>query len=382
MVKKDDGFAFSKNLTSQKFLFAFILVFLAVFVPFTARFITGVNAVSASAASLNISDSRAGMTAVTYTFSFTASASTGIKQVDIQMCTTASGTCVAPTGFNGGTALQTDTLSGSGRTVTGPSANHYKIVVGTTATQSPLSVSLPINGVTNPSTINASFFGRITTFSDAGTTTIDTATVATATLDTTSIAVSAVVDPSLTFSVAAVGLSSPVDAGSGPNTTVATTTTTIPFGTITNGSTNIAAHDVTVSTNAGSGFTVSLKTLASPPLSSGSNNVDQFCGESGNTCVNTSPQSWSSPAGGTANTNTGFFGYTTNDSTLCTFTAARFTSGGPKYAGPDTTAREVDCASSGVSSETKRIGYRLEINGIQPAGSYSGTVILVATPTY
>lgn len=371
-------------LTSKKFIAAFLFFFFVVFVPLTARLVTNVNAVvSATAASLSISDSRAGATSVTYIFSFTATQSTGIKQVDIEMCTTASSTCTAPTGFGvGGSAVQSQTIEGTTFTPSGPSANHYKVVIGTTATQSPLSSSITFTGTTNPSTTNTAFFGRITTFSDTGTTILDTAVVAAATLDTTSLAVSASIDPTLSFSIAGVGLSAAVDSGSGPNTTVATAATTIPFGTVTSGSTNIAAHDITIITNAGAGFTVSLKALADPPLVSGSYNIDKFCGESSNTCVGTSPQSWSTPAGATASTNTGYFGYTTSDSTLCTYTAARFTSSGPKWAGPETTAYEVDCNTAGVTTETKRIGWRLEVDGVQPAGAYTGTVILVATPTY
>ncbi len=371
-------------LVSKKFLLIFLFLFLSLFIPITASLVTRVNAVSsATTASLSISDSRAGATSVTYVFSFTATQSAGIKQVDLQMCTTASGTCTAPTGFGvGATNLQSNSIEGTTFTTSGPSANHYRITIGTTVTQSPLSTSMTFTGTTNPTTINTTFFGRITTYSDAGITVLDTAVVAAATLNTTSLAVSASIDPTLSFSIAGVGLSANVDAGSGPKTTVITTATSIPFGTVVTGSTNIAAHDVTIITNAGSGFTVSLKTLADPPLVSGSYNIDKFCGETANTCVNTSPQSWSTPAGAVANANTGYFGYTTNDSTLCTFTAARFTSGGPKFAGPETIPYEVDCNPAGVITETKRLGWRMEVNGAQPAGSYTGTIILVATPTY
>ena len=86
------------------------------------------------------------------------------------------------------------------------------------------------------------------------------------------------------------------------------------------------------------------------------------------------------PAGDTANTNTGFFGYSTEDTTLCTGTAGRFQSN--KWAGTTTTGQEVACNSGNVTAETTRIGYQAEVNAVQPAGAYTGSVILIATPTY
>ena len=161
------------------------------------------------------------------------------------------------------------------------------------------------------------------------------------------------------------------------------TATTIPFGTLSAGTEKVAAHDITITTNAGGGYTVTASHSANvqgtgaPLISGATNNIDPFSGTNG------TPTTWSAPGGTTANTNTAFFGYTTNDSTLCTGTAARFTSsGGNKWAGSSTVGQEVACSAAGVSSETTRLGWEIEANDIHPAGSYTGTVILVATPTY
>lgn len=245
--------------------------------------------------------------------------------------------------------------------------------VGTTVVQSPTAVSLLFGNIVNPSTVNTTYYARITTYSDVGSTTIDTAQVAFAILDTTSIAVTATVDSTFTFTVAGVGTTSTVNSA---GTNVTTTAVLIPFGTLTSGSTKIAAHDLTVVSNALNGYQITVKAPSLPPLTDASNNIDPFTG------TNSAPQTWSAPNGSSANVNTGFFGYTTNDSSLGSGTAGRFTTGAPKWAGINSIAEEVAYNSGAVATETTRVGWEIEVNTLQPSGSYTGTVILVATPTY
>ena len=366
-----------------KLFASLLLVVLLTLPPVVNLFVASAHAGTLSSYNVQINNSQAAATNVTYTFNWTTTATTAIKQIDIQVCTTASGTCTAPSGFSSGTpTLASDNIAGTGRTTTAPTANAFRVVVGTPASQSTQAMFLNFTGVTNPSTINTTYYVRTTTYSDTGSTTIDgTTSAAFAVLDTSSIAVSASVDPSFSFSVAGVSSGGNFNGGTG-NINVTATANTIPFGTLTAGTPKIAAQDVTVSTNAANGYTVTASSSANaqsgnPPLISGaSNNIDTFSG------TNTTPTTWSAPAGTTANVNTGYFGYSTEDATLCTGTASRFTSGGPKWAGPSTTGAEVICNAAGVSSETTRIGWEVAINGVQPAGSYTGTAVLVATPTY
>jgi hypothetical protein len=152
------------------------------------------------------------------------------------------------------------------------------------------------------------------------------------------------------------------------------TATSIPFGTLSSGSPKIAAHDVTVTTNSQNGYAVTVKST-NPPLVDGSNNIDNF------TEPNSLPLVWSAPSGNTPNVNTGFVGYTTEDTSLCTGTGSRFS--GNKWAGFDTTAYEVACNTNPVlSGETTRIGWQVEVNSNQPAGSYAGYISVIITPTY
>ncbi|MCX6730496.1 MAG: hypothetical protein NTZ55_01485 [Candidatus Roizmanbacteria bacterium] len=93
--------------------------------------------------------------------------------------------------------------------------------------------------------------------------------------------------------------------GQAINVTSGTSATTIPFGTLATGGTKVVAHDATIVTNAANGYQVTVNALANPPLADAGNNIDFFSGD------NTTPTTWSSPAGNTATINTGFVGYTT-----------------------------------------------------------------------
>lgn len=359
-----------------------LLLLLLILPPFSPLTVFIANAGTLSNAKVLINNSQASATNVSYNFRFTTPATTSIGKVVIQFCTAASGTCTTPTGMTTtGAARANDNIAGTGRTDTFTTNGTLSVDITTPAAQSTQNVVMDFTGITNPSTTNTSHFARITTYQSDDTTVLDTATVAFATLDTNSIAVSATVDPTLTFTVAGVtGNGSATVNGATITNGLATTATTIPFGTLTAGTPKIAAHDVTITTNAVNGYTVTASHSATsqsgnPPLVSGtSNNIDSFTG------TNTSPATWSSPSGTSANVNTGFFGYTTEDTSLCTGTANRFSSN--KWAGTTTTGEELICSSTGVSSQTTRVGWQVEVNNIQPAGSYTGTVILIATPTY
>ncbi len=359
---------------SVKSFLALLVIFALVSLSFFPPFVSKVNAGTFTSAKLTISDSRATQASVQYDFSQIWTVSTAIKQVDIQVCTTASGSCSAPTGFSSGSpTLSSDNLTGTGRTTSAPTGNAFRVVVTSTATQTGTPLTLSFTGVTNPTTADTTYFARTTTYSDTGSTSIDTVTVAFAILTSTSIAVTAAVDPSLTFTVAAVNSGGTVN---GATTNVTTTAILIPFGTLSSGSTKIAAHDLTVTTNASGGYTTTVKATATPPLVDGSSNIDTF------TSINSAPAIWSSPAGTSNSVNTGFFGYTTNDATLGTGTAARFTDTGNEWAGTTTSPLEVAFSAIGASLEVTRVGWQAEINSIQAAGSYTGTVILTTTPTY
>lgn len=350
-----------------KVLVSFLLVILIALPPLVNIFVPQAQAGSFTSAKLTISDSRAGQSSVDHTFVFTPIQTTSIKTIDFIFCTTASGTCTTPTGLVTTTGVQgTPTgISGTGYASTFTTNGTITLTVTTPATQALSAITVPYTVITNPTTINTTYYVRITT-RDASAAAIDTSTVAYAVLTTTSLAITASVDPTFTFTVAGVASGGTVNSAT---TNITTAAATIPFGTLVSGTANIGAHDVSVTTNSLNGYVVTVKAAATPPLADGSNNIDPFTG------TYASPATWSAPAGTAASVNTGFFGYTTEDTDFSVFQSN-------KWAGSETTARAIVSNATGTSTQTTRIGWRAEVNSVQPSGSYTGTAILVATPTY
>ena len=168
----------------------------------------------------------------------------------------------------------------------------------------------------------------------------------------------------------------------GATTTVATTDgASIPFGYVDSNTPAIAAHELSVTTNAQNGYQVTIRYNGSHPLSDGANIIDPFTG------TNDTPTTWSAPTG-TKNSNSGFFGYTTEDDTLSTVPGAadRFTSdGGNKWAGLNSTPEEVMYSTLGSEEgDTVLLGYQLEVNGptartLYRYGSFGGYTDVLKT---
>lgn len=166
-----------------------------------------------------------------------------------------------------------------------------------------------------------------------------------------------------------------------------TSATAITFGTLTVNTHRIAAQTVTVSTNASEGYTTAIRWTtgsgSDDGLDSNTNNCDGF---TASTATNASPQAWAAgtnPTGSAANVDTCWFGYTTEDSALGVGTAARFTTGGgDKWAPFSSTAYEVIYTANAVSAQATNIGYKVEVNGIQPQGTYTGTTEFITTAIF
>jgi len=174
----------------------------------------------------------------------------------------------------------------------------------------------------------------------------------------------------------------------GQSLDITTTSSTVPFGSMTVNAYKAGAHDITVSTNAASGYTTSIRQLDGTGmtniLNSSSNNIDGFRG-AGGTATNAAPLAWAAgtnPSGTSSNTNTGWYGYTTEDSSLGTGTADRFTSPGNYWAPFDVTAYEVMYDSAPVNAQKVRIGHMLEVNALQPQGNYTGTIEYITTAIF
>lgn len=193
--------------------------------------------------------------------------------------------------------------------------------------------------------------------------------------------VTASVDTNFTFTITGVASSTFVN-GVETSTTTVSNPFLIGFGTLSVGTSSIAAQRLSVSTNALNGFVVTLEEDQELTSSIGAT-IDNFI-DGANTAV---PVVWQSPAATMGNTDTyGHLGITSNDSDL---NGGEFTSaGGRKYAGDILTPRQVfshTLPSNGLVQDTgfATVAYRVEISALQEAAKdYTNRIIYVATPTF
>jgi hypothetical protein len=172
-------------------------------------------------------------------------------------------------------------------------------------------------------------------------------------------------DPSLTITFAGVASSTSV---AGETTTVTSTTNAIPYGSLILGTPAVAAHSVTVSTNAISGYTTTLQ--QDGDLRTG--NGQQITAVSG---TNASPAAWP------GSITDGRFGYHSTDSLLCTGTTSRFSTNNT-YAAATTTPEEVACSTGPVTTEQTTFVYKLEVNSLQAAGNYQNVLTYITTAKF
>ena len=193
------------------------------------------------------------------------------------------------------------------------------------------------------------------------------------------VVVSASVDTSLTFTVSGVNSSSTVN-GSGTTTIATSTATTLPFGTLPIGVSRTLAHDLTVTTNAAVGYTVTVEQTGDLQSTTGAT-INNFI-DGTNTVT---PTAWQGPATLVANPDTyGHWGLTSTDfdtSRSADFSSNTWVSGSTTpivimgHTGP------ADGTTAGIGAA--RIGYQVQISALQEAGDdYTTTLRYIATPTF
>lgn len=355
-----------KHLSAQKILAGLTLTLVAL-LPFSplSSLVPGVSAATLTSGSASISDSRPSTASTSYTMTFSNATLSSTKCIQVIFSNASTGGSV-PTGMvtSGVTLSGTSTYMPTPASWAAASSVAGTVKVTFATGETPASASnrtLVLGGITNGSVADTAYFAQFSTYgnTDCSSSPLDSG-VATF-IYTSGQAVSMTVDPTIAFTVNSVASLQSVN---GATTTVATTGTTIPFATVTSSANAIAAHDLTVTTNAGAGYTVYARYVAAP--TNGSHPITDWTG------TNAAPTTFS--AAGTES-----FGYTTGSTTLAG-SASRFSSN--KWAGFTTANLEVAHASAAVSSSTTRIGYQVGISGTTPAGSYTGTVVLTATPSY
>lgn len=229
-------------------------------------------------------------------------------------------------------------------------------------------INNPDPGAGNPTSYVISMTGG--TFADTGDTRV-------AIID--DVVVTAVVETTLTFTIA--GLATTTDVN-GEATTVGTTATLIPFQVLTAGTPAVAGQELQVGTNATYGFSVTVEADQNLTSSSGAD-IDTFI-DGASTAV---PVVWASPTGTFGNENEyGHEGITSEDATLI----GGDTFGANLWAGDFVgNAREVYYHNGPAEAGTTagigvtQVGYQVEVDPLQEAGNdYTQTLTYVATPVF
>ncbi len=329
---------------------------------------------SLSNSSVSVSDTQPAQTNVTYSFSFTVSGATVLKSFRAQVCTTSSGSCVTPLGFSAASSTLASQPVGYGDTsgwVNDPVTGSLQIKKTANVAGPSGSQQIVFSNVTNP-TNAATYFVRLTTYSDdTYTSVVDTANVAYVVL--AAVTVSLTVDPTLTFSVTGLPASTVYKGSLSTSSVCNDTATAITFGaplSPLSADTNYdCGQTLTTSTNAGSGYQVTLKTLTSGNvLKNGTASIANWTG------TNTTPTA--TPSGQNE-----LFGYTTSDARL-SGVANRFTVADNLFAGVTTTDEQIAHSGVSVANDGINVGYRLRFTVFSAAGSYTGKVVYTCTPTF
>lgn len=309
-------------------------------------------------------------------FNFTVPTSAAIQSIGFLYCTTASGTCTTPTGLVTTSSTLGTTSSGlSGFTLTNTiSGNPYISSASSYTPPSSTALNVVINSITNPSQSNYTFFVRITTYSGAaqGGSAIDAGTVAASTA--TPIVLSGTMPESLIFCTGGtIGETSGI-----PDCTKATSGAVSFTSLFSPTATSTATSQMSASTNASHGYTIS---VYGTTLTSGSSSIPEISTASASTVgtgqfglnlvANTIPVVGSAltPVSdginfkGEAST-----GFSTANSFL-------YTSG----------SQVADSAYSGTGptdSQIYTVSYIVNVPGNQAAGTYTTTLTYICTATF
>ncbi len=177
----------------------------------------------------------------------------------------------------------------------------------------------------------------------------------------------------------------------GESLDITTLADAIEFGTLDVETPLIAAQDLSVTTNASDGYTVTVfqdQDLTSP----GGDTIKAF--EDATVITPAGAKIWEAPSGTLGDPNTwGHFGFTTQDNQVAASCIDVPGEGSPYFDGnvwagfDGTGVREVMCHTGPSDGEaehigTTRVGYQIEISPLQPAGEYTNTLTYIATPTF
>ncbi len=336
-----------------------------------------VSAASIVNAKATLSDTRPSQTAVNVAFNFTVASTDVLKSFSAQVCNSASGACITPSGFSAGSATLSSQPTGFGDATgwTDDSITGSLRFKKTTNTLTPSGSQTAIfTSITNPDA-EGSYYVKITTYSDDSyAAPIDFTVIAFAI--TPGVQVSAVVDPTLSFAVTGVPPSTVYKGSLATSPNCTDTANIVKFGTtaqpLSSDTDFDCAQTLTTSTNAISGYQVTIKgQVPGDDLRLNSNPALTIADWSG---TNLAPGA--TPGGAQE-----VFAYTTSSGNLSGI-SDRFTSSDNLFAGISQTPGEVAYAGTPVAEDEVNVGFRLRFTGFTEAGTYSGTITYTCTATF
>ena len=327
------------------------------------------HAASLSSASVALSDPRPTQAAVTYAFTGSSVSVTPIKCIKTMFADTSTGNNVplnmVTTGASYDTTNSNYTPTPGAWTFNKTTNGTFTLIDAAGETPSAANRKLIFTGITNGSTPDTKYFMRVTTFNntDCASSPVDNVTIDY--IFTNGSTLTLTVDPTLTFSVNAVA--------AGQNCNGATSTqpsfaTSIPFGYVTAAANQVVCQDLTASTNATNGYTITTR-YTNKPINSISQTIADAPGS------NTTPSAFPAPG-------TEAYGYTTSDSTLNPANGATNRFNSNLWAAMSTTPAEVAFESAGDLSTTYRVGHQVGVSLTTKPGTYTTTIIYTCTPIY
>lgn len=287
---------------------------------------------------------------------------TTVRCVTVTYSVNADGSGGTPTGFSASSAAFGGTFlpSWAGWTA----ANSAGVAKVTSAGATPAvgtGRTITLAGLVNGSVAGTTYYANFNTYSDAGcTAAVDRATTALVWTGSTNVSVQ--VEPTLGFTVAGSNAGS---CNGAPVTVTSSTGTSVPLGRV-NVSTNaVGAQLLSVDNNSAGGYTIYARSTGTMGP------IANWGGTNG------TPTAWTG-------TGTAGFGYST-DHALSGGSPTRFQL--DKWAGLTTSNDEVAYeaagpVSSGTSAGRTKVCYKVGVDAMVAAGSYSTTVIYTAVPVY
>lgn len=280
------------------------------------------------------------------------------------------------------------TVTGGDVTVTGGTGTESVAASGQTVTISSITASasdtlvieIASGVISNPSS-TGSYEITVTTNTSGGT---DVGNTRVAIVDT--VTVTATVETTFDFIISGTGTSTLVDSTN--TTTGSTTATEIPFGVLEAGTPEILAQNLSVTTNAGNGFVVTVE-KDQELLSATGADINTFI----DAADTNTPAAWVSPSNDVNDDQTwGHWGVRSLDSDLDTNVSGGgnrdFTVDDTYVAVQTATPVEVfahddpaDGAEADIGQTT--VGYKIEVSALQEAANdYTTTLTYIATPTF